>query len=303
MATAGDPIVVGAGESGLSEQMRGAPARPSGRRRALAAVGLVHPGPSLLVTAVTVAVGGLAHGGWPPPDLAIRLVLIMLPAQFAIGAVNDLADLESDRRAKPAKPLVSGAVTRWQAAVVAGACIAVSLAAAAASGGEVLLLVAVGLGAGLAYDCGLKRSPLSVLCWWAGLAALPLAAYTAAGALTTAVWWEVPLAGLLALALLCANAVPDLAGDRAAGVDSVPVRLGEAGTRWVGLSAALVASALAAALSRPLGQSVGAVLAAAMVFAAVSAATMGTPALRRPCPFGATAAAGLAVTWFAALPQ
>jgi 4-hydroxybenzoate polyprenyltransferase len=302
MATAGDPIVVGAGESGLAKEMPGV-ARPSGRQRVLAAVGLVHPGPSLLVTAVTVAAGGLALGHLPPLDLAIRLVLIMLPAQFAIGTVNDLADLEADRRSKPAKPLVSGAVSRGAAAVVAGGCIAISLATAAVTGWDVLLLVTLGLGAGLAYDCGLKRSPLSVLCWWAGLAALPLAAYAAAGALTPGLWWEVPLAGLLALALLCANALPDLAADRAAGVDSIPVRLGEAGSRWVGLGAALVVSGLAVALSRPLGQSIAAVLVAAMVFAGVSAASLGNPAVRRPFPFIATATAGLAVTWFAALPR
>lgn len=303
MATAGDPIVVGAGESGLAKDMLGSPARPSGRRRVLAAVALVHPGPSLLVTAVTVAAGGLALGRLPSLDLAIRLVLIMLPAQFAIGVVNDLADLEADRRTKPAKPLVSGAVSRGSAAVVASGCIAISLASAAVSGRDVLLLVVLGLGAGLVYDCGLKRSPLSVLCWWMGLAAVPLAAYAAAGTLRPGLWWEVPLAGLLALALLCANALPDLEADRRAGVDSIPVRLGEAGSRWVGLGAALVAGGLAVALSRPLGQSVAAVLVAAMLYAVVSVLTLVSPAVRRPFPFVAIAAAGLAVTWFAALPR
>jgi protoheme IX farnesyltransferase len=303
MATAGDPIVVGAGQSGLAEQVRHGPPRPSWARRAAAAIALVHPGPSLLVTGVTVAAGALAHGGAPPADLVVRLVLIMLPAQFAIGAVNDLADLESDRATRPGKPLVTGMVPRGAAMVVAAVCVATSLAAAASSGVGVLLVVIVGLGAGLGYDLGLKRTPFAVVCWWAGLAALPLAAYAVAGAWTAGLLWEVPLAGLLSVSLLCANALPDLDADRTARAGSLPVRLGESGTRRLGMGAALAACVVCMALTRPLGQSAGAMLLATGLFAVASVAAFGMATIRRPFPVVAVAAALLAVTWFAALPR
>ncbi|HEY6377683.1 MAG TPA: UbiA family prenyltransferase [Candidatus Dormibacteraeota bacterium] len=284
------------------EQVRHGSRRASWARRTAAAMALVHPGPSLLVTAVTVAAGGLAHGGLPSADLIARLVLIMLPAQFAIGAVNDLADLEPDRATRPCKPLVTGMVSRRAALVVAAVCVAFSLAAAAWSGLGVLLVVIAGLGAGLSYDLGLKRSPLAVLCWWAGLAALPLAAYTVAGAWEASLLWEVPLAGLLSVSLLCANALPDLDADRTARAGSLPVRLGESGTRRLGIAAALATSVVCLALIKPLGQSAAAMLVATGLFSVASLAAFGM-AVRRPFPVVATAAALLAVTWFASLPR
>ncbi len=289
MATAGEAIVVGGARRGLLASAR--------------AAAVVHPGPSLLVSAVAVVAGGIAGGGLPPGGVALRLVLIMLPAQFAIGAVNDLADQNADRLAKPAKPLVCGAVRPATALAVAVGCVAVSMVTAALSGLTVLLVAACGLGAGLAYDLGAKRSPLSVLAWWAGFAALPLGAYAVAGALSAPLLWTIPLAGLLALTLLCANAIPDLDGDRAAGVDSIPVRLGDRGSRRCGLAATWLTAVLVAALMRPLGQAPLPLLGAAGVFAAVASVALGVDRVRRPFPWLAGAAAVVAVAWFATLPR
>jgi 4-hydroxybenzoate polyprenyltransferase len=52
-------------------------------------------------------------------SLAARLGLGMLGVQFAIGAVNDLADAGADAIGKPAKPIPTGAVRRREALVVA----------------------------------------------------------------------------------------------------------------------------------------------------------------------------------------
>ncbi len=86
--------------------------------RAKAALFLLHPGPSLLVTAVTVGAAGIALRAMPSPSLALLLVLLMLPAQFAIGTANALADLRADRDGKPHKPLVRGAVPSAAAWVI-----------------------------------------------------------------------------------------------------------------------------------------------------------------------------------------
>src|SRR5260221_5524484 len=50
---------------------------------------LVHPFPSILAALVTVAIAVVAGG---EPAVAIPLGLAMLAIQFAIGAINDLAD-------------------------------------------------------------------------------------------------------------------------------------------------------------------------------------------------------------------
>jgi 4-hydroxybenzoate polyprenyltransferase len=255
--------------------------------RAKAWLFLLHPGPSLLVTAVTVGAAGIALRGAPSWSLALRLVLLMLPAQFAIGVVNDLADASADREAKPHKPLVRGVLRPRIAAALAA----------------VLLATLAGLGAGLAYDLGLKRGRLSLLPWWVGFTALPVCAFAAAGRLPRALWWCVPLTAFLALGLHCANVLPDLEDDRRGGVVSLPVLLGMRRARAVALGGLVASAALTAALAVPLRQSI-AILAVAwgVVAVCVAAAALVPGAARAPFPLLALGSAALAVGWLAALP-
>ena len=91
--------------------------RSGGRLKAL--LFLLHPGPSLLVTATFLAIGCLAAGGWPGGARAGQLTGIMLPIQFSIGISNDASDVRADATAKPYKPLVRGAIGPGAAIVVA----------------------------------------------------------------------------------------------------------------------------------------------------------------------------------------
>src|SRR5260221_13808394 len=141
--------------------------------RAKAAVFLLHPGPSLLVTAVRVGAVAIALRGAPSPALALGVVLLMLPAQFAIGIVNDVFGVSADRGGKSYKPLVRGAVSPRTAGIAAALLIACSVASAASLGGAVLGATLAGLGAGLAYDAGLKRGRASLLPWWGGFSLPP----------------------------------------------------------------------------------------------------------------------------------
>jgi 4-hydroxybenzoate polyprenyltransferase len=271
--------------------------------QAKAALFLLHPGPSLLVTAVTVGAAAIALRSAPPASLALRLVLLMLPAQFAIGVVNDLADVAADRRAKPHKPLVRGAIPWRAAAVAAVLLVATSLASSATLGAWVLLATMAGLGAGLAYDVGLKRGALSLLPWWVGFTALPFCAFAAAGRLPGALWWCVPLTAVLALGLHCANVLPDIEGDRRGGVVSLPVLLGGRRSRWVAVSGVAACAALTAVLAVPLRQSVELLAIAWCVVALCVLAAAAVPRVARaPFPVLALGSAVLAVLWLAALP-
>ena len=270
--------------------------------RAKAALFLTHPGPSLLVTAVTVGAAAIALRGAPGWSLALRLVLLMLPAQLCIGVANDLADMRADRAAKPHKPLVRGAVPFLPAAMGAAVLAAVSLAAAASLGAGVLLATLVGLGAGLSYDFGLKRGRLSLLPWWLGFVALPFCAFAAAGRVPRSLWWCLPLAALLALALHCANVLPDIEGDRRAGVVSVPVLLGARRAFVVAVAGVVACAALTAVLAVPLHQSLAVLGVAWAVVAACAGAAFTAPLRRAPFPVLAMAAAALAICWLASLP-
>ncbi len=271
-----------------------------GRLKAL--IFLLHPGPSLLVTAVFVAIAILASGHVPGPVRIAQLAGIMLPIQFAIGIANDLCDQTADAASQPYKPLVQKAVTVRAALGAAAVLAAGGLVAAATVSLPVLALAACGLAAGLAYDLGLGRTPLSLLPWWVAFAVLPLAAFVAAGRTTTPwLYLLIPLSGLLALSLHLANGAPDVETDRAAGRRSLPVLLGVVRARALSLAALAAAAVVATDLAGQLGQRFVVVIAGA-AFALLVVAVAALKGLRRPFPALAPAGAVLAVTWLAALP-
>jgi 4-hydroxybenzoate polyprenyltransferase len=262
---------------------------------------LTHPGPSLLVTAVTVATAGLLTRRVPTERTAVGLVLVMLPAQLAIGTLNDWADARADARSKPFKPLARATMRRGDALALAGVLLAVSAGTAAWLGGSALGVALLGIGAGVGYDLVLKRTPFALLAWWAGFTAVPLLAMVVTGRLRGGVE-TVPLAGLLALALQLANGLPDIDGDRSTGARTLPSLLGEGRSRWL-MSAALVGAAgYALALKEPLHQSGLALMAAAVLGAGATAGLLPRAARRATFPLLACCVAAATVCWVAALP-
>jgi 4-hydroxybenzoate polyprenyltransferase len=274
--------------------------KPGGAIRSLVFMG--HPGPSLLVTVVLVAIAGLAERRVPGGILALKLIGAMLPVQLCIGVINDVVDLRADAVAKPHKPLVRGVVARSTAAWVGAALGAIGLTIAATINLETLGLDALALGAGLAYDLGLRRTPLSWVPWWGGMAVLPLEGYAAVGSIPPRLLVLIPLSGLIAIGLHFANALPDIDGDRVAGRHSLPVLVGASRTRWAGPLFIGAAGLLALVLAGPLGQ------AGAMFFAGFAVLVIGVAAVAvtrspRPFPILAVATAVFAIAWLASLPR
>jgi 4-hydroxybenzoate polyprenyltransferase len=272
---------------------------PGGRIRSLVFLG--HPGPSLLVTLVFVAIAGLAGRGVPDAARILQLVGTMLPIQLCIGVVNDVVDLPADAVAQPYKPLARGVLGRpaatWLGFVLGGT----GLAVAATINAATLGLGAAALGAGLAYDLGLRRTVLSWVPWWGGMAVLPLAAYASVGAIPGRLLIVIPLSALIAVGLHLANAQPDVDADRVAGVRSLPVVMGFAAVRWAGPAALAAAGLLALALAFPLGQA-GPVLFAGGAVLAGGLAAVAVTRPARPFPILAAASAAFAVAWLGALP-
>jgi geranylgeranylglycerol-phosphate geranylgeranyltransferase len=262
---------------------------------------LTHPGPSLLVTAVTVAAAGLLTRRLPGARTAVGLVLVMLPAQLAIGALNDWADAASDRVSKPFKPIARGQVRRRHAALVSAALLAVSVGAGAWLGIEVLLVGLLGASAGVAYDLALKRTPLAVVAWWAGFVTVPLIGMVMTGRLRGGLE-AIPLAGLLAAALLIANGLPDIEGDRRAGERTLPVVIGVRASLGALSAAMLAACVYVLALRASLGQSGLALVGAAVLAAGALIGLLPTRARRLSFPLLAVCVAAATVSWLAALP-
>jgi 4-hydroxybenzoate polyprenyltransferase len=274
--------------------------KPGGAIRSLIFMG--HPGPSLLVTVVLVAIAGLAERRVPDGLLVVQLVGAMLPVQLCIGVINDVVDLPADAVAKPHKPLVLGVIARSTAAWVGVALGATGLAVAATINLETLGLDALALGAGLAYDLGLRRTPLSWVPWWGGMAVLPLEGYASVGSIPSRLLVLIPLSGLIAMGLHFANALPDLDGDRLAGRRSLPVLVGAersrlAGPLWIG-----AAGVIALLLAGPLGQA-GLALFGGVALLGIAVATVTVTRSLRPFPILAVATAAFAIAWLASLPR
>jgi 4-hydroxybenzoate polyprenyltransferase len=196
---------------------------------------------ALVTAAIAVAAGG-------EPGTVVRLALAMLAIQFAIGAVNDLADAERDTGAKRAKPIPAGLVSPGPARVVAVGALVAGLGLAASVGLGVLGLAALGAGAGIAYDLRLKGTPVSWLPYAVGIPLLPLFAWLgASGSLPGAILVAAGVAAPAGAALALANELPDLERDARAGLSSVGQALGRRRAWAAGavLQGAVAASAVA----------------------------------------------------------
>jgi 4-hydroxybenzoate polyprenyltransferase len=208
------------------------------------ALRVLHPFPSVLDGAATAAIAMVADGR---PAVAVRLGLAMILIQFAIGAVNDAVDAPFDR-GRPDKPIVAGLVSPRLVRLVAGACAALGLLLAAASGPAALVLAGVGLCLGLAYDLGLKRTALAWLPFAAAIPLLVVFAWVgASGTIHPPVLLLLPVAALAGTALSLANALVDPEADRRVGMVTPVLRIGRR-TSWsvaVVLATAAVGLAMA----------------------------------------------------------
>lgn len=258
----------------------------------------LHLFPSLLVSGVTMA---LVRVVAPEASSSVYAGFggTMLLFQFAIGLLNDIVDIEDDRRAGRAKPLVvlgmPDRVVRTVGGVVVGLLVASGLTVMAAlQPPQAWGLGVAGVACGLAYDLWLKRTRWAWLPYALAMPLIPLWVVAGTAGDVRGVGWLLPLGALLGVALYLANQAPDASHDRGAAG-----RLGERRARLLALSAFVLAVgaatvALVALEAHPLA-------------IAASAASVGTTLvlLRRVPLFGsmAVAAVVVAVSVAASMPR
>lgn len=267
---------------------------------------LVHPFPSILTALLTVALAAMAGGD---PGTVVRLGLAMLGIQFAIGAINDLADADRDAGAKGSKPIPGGLVSPATARVVGGVALAAGLALAGSVNRGALVLAALGAGVGILYDLRLKGTPVSWLPFAVGIPLLPVFAWLgASGTIPAAILVATVVAFPAGAALALANELPDIERDEQAGLSTLSQMLGRRAA-WamgatlhavVGVSAALGFQALdgRAELWPALLATLG-LLAAGVLAGAGSAVAR----RQRAWEIQAIAIGVLAAVWLAAVPR
>jgi 4-hydroxybenzoate polyprenyltransferase len=174
----------------------------------------------------------LAAGGWPAPATLVKILLAMVGARSAAMAHNRLADrrLDAANPRTALRALPAGALSVGFVRAFLGASIVLFLAAAASLNRLTLLLSPVALGLLLLYAYTKRFTALSHLVLGLCLALAPVGAWIAVrGSFAL-------LPVLLGLAVLFWSAgfdviyaLQDEQFDRAAGLKSIPVRLGARG--------------------------------------------------------------------------
>jgi 4-hydroxybenzoate polyprenyltransferase len=142
-----------------------------------ASVRLIHPAPSLAVTALSGALGAIlvAQAGRSIDERWLATVVAVAGSQVFVGATNDLVDRPRDVLARrAAKPLVAGDLAPSGAVWVASLGLALVAAAAIRLPPLFALLGAVAVLSALSYNLWLSRTPASVIPYLVSFGTLPL---------------------------------------------------------------------------------------------------------------------------------
>ena len=205
-----------------------------------------HPGPSLAITAMaTVLAAEAAPTGLGP----VLVAPAMLAGQLSVGWSNDACDAARDVAAgRTDKPVARGEISvraLWVAAVVS---VVAALVMAAAISLLTMGILALLVGAGWAYNLGLKSTPWSGVMYLLGFGPLPAYAASTLPGQPAPRFWVCVAAGLVGLGAHFVNVLPDLAADLGSGVRGLPqlvaARWGPGAARAAALVLLLSASAL-----------------------------------------------------------
>ena len=215
-------------------------------RRLAALADVLHPGPSLATVAAALLCLAALTGGRPPRDATLELAAALALQQFAISAHNDYVDRTLDATAKPWRALPAGVLRPRTTLLLAAAFGLGALVIATPLGFDEVVLVALGLSAGLAYNARLKRTPLSWLPFAVAFPLIPLFGMAALDRWPS--YWSLTyvVVSPAAVAIHLWDSLPDVELDRRHGVRGLAATLGPNRARraaWLLAGAALFIAA------------------------------------------------------------
>lgn len=225
------------------------PLHPSRLQVARGYVLLPHTVPIIVVITATAAFALVATGGWPGIAPMIRLLGAMFGGQVAIGAVNELVDVELDRRSKPHKPIPAGLVSVRGARIMAITGVIIMAILSATFGTWSFLLCALGTGTGIAYSLWFKRTIWSWIPYLVALPLLPIWVWAALSTVDAGLFAIYPIGAAAVISVQLAQSLPDVESDHIAGVRTLAVALGSSAARNACWGAMLLAAMLTAALA------------------------------------------------------
>lgn len=146
--------------------------------------------------------------------------------QLAIAVFNDYFDRERDALGKPEKPIPAGLVTPREALLAGWILLALMVLLLLPLPPLAWLLTLGYLTLGMAYNLGLKATPLSGVVFALAMPLIPLYAFAGTGRELAFLVWLLPMGVLLGVSLNLANSLPDLEEDASSGARTLAVALG-----------------------------------------------------------------------------
>lgn len=198
---------------------------PRGRAGVLGALwASTHPGPTLVVTVLSLALG-VAAGVEPVP--LVLLVAAVFAGQVSVGLSNDAIDAARDAAVgRTDKPIAEGAVTADRALAVGVGAVVVALLLSMPLGPGFVAAHAIALASAWAYNAGLKSTPFSIVPFLLSFGLFPSFATLSSSMSALAAPWATTAGAALGAAVHLTNVVRDLDDDRRTGVRGLPHRLG-----------------------------------------------------------------------------
>jgi 4-hydroxybenzoate polyprenyltransferase len=187
---------------------------------------LIHPLPVLLhIVGVTLfaLLAAWPRFVWGTLPLVVAAHAAM---QLAIAVLNDYCDRHTDELGKKRKPIPLGLIRPTEALLLGIALIVVMAILLLPLPPLAWLISLLYLALGLAYNLGLKGTPLSGIVFALAMPLIPVYAFVGVGHVLPLLFWLIPVGALLGVALNLANSLPDIEDDAAQGVRTLAVVLG-----------------------------------------------------------------------------
>lgn len=232
--------------------------------------GATHPGPTLVVTALSLALG-IAAG--VEPVRLVLLVVAVFAGQVSVGLSNDAIDSARDAAVgRTDKPIAGGVITPERALAVAVASLVVAVVLSVPLGPGLLAAHAIALASAWSYNAGLKSTPFSIFPFLLSFGLFPSFATLSLPDPGLAAPWASLAGAALGAAVHLTNVVRDLDDDRRTGVRGLPHRLGARAS--VMLAAVGIAVGAVAVLLGTDATTVGVIFFAAVLIVALAAVVM-----------------------------
>jgi 4-hydroxybenzoate polyprenyltransferase len=187
---------------------------------------LCHPIPvafHTLAVVILALVAAWSHVIW---STFILVVLAHIAMQLSIAVLNDYCDRHLDAASKREKPISRGLIHPGEALFFGILLFLVMIVLLLFLNSLALLVSLLYFAFGLSYNLGLKSTPFSGIVFALAIPLIPVYAFAGMGHLLPIVFWLVPVAALLGVALNLANSLPDLETDAAQSARTLAVVLG-----------------------------------------------------------------------------